>query len=450
MDQTIFGTVPPRKLFAKLAVPSLISMFFSSIYMMVDGVFVGSYIGTKALAAINLVFPFIIILFAFGDMIATGSAVKIGIKLGEKNEKEASRIFSVSVITFTAINIVLAVTGGFFSERIINHFVKDTELASLAYRYAKVFILTLPFNAPFFAFDNYMRSCGKAKYSMVTNITVSVLNIVLDAVLIGVFRLEIEYAALASVISISVGTLLSLFPFLRKKLSVCFVRPKIKLKELGEIVFNGSSGFFSLISGSVVEIVINGLLLHLGGSSAVAAYAVVMYIEAAVIPLIYALTDSTAPVVSYNFGAGNMSRVKSFFKITCIAGMTISLFTVAVIMLFPDFLVSLFSPESETSVREIAKKALMLNATAYMFTWINMTVGAFLTAFEKATASIVVTTLSTFVLPIIFIPLFSTLFGLNGVFISPVMSQGITAVVAFFIWKQSYKKVNSMNFKQAD
>lgn len=87
MNQEQFGTMEPKKLFVKLAIPSLISMLFSSLYMMADGIFVGKIIGSKALAAINLVFPIIMIVFAVGDMIAAGASVKIGIKLGEKNEE---------------------------------------------------------------------------------------------------------------------------------------------------------------------------------------------------------------------------------------------------------------------------------------------------------------------------------------------------------------------------
>ena len=98
MNQELFGITPPKKLFVKLAIPSLVSMLFSSIYMMADGMFVGKVIGSKALAAINLVFPIIMIVFAVSDMIAAGASVKIGIKLGEKKEEEASNIFSIALL----------------------------------------------------------------------------------------------------------------------------------------------------------------------------------------------------------------------------------------------------------------------------------------------------------------------------------------------------------------
>ena len=131
MNQELFGTTPPKKLFIKLAIPSLVSMLFSSIYMMADGMFVGKVIGSKALAAINLVFPIIMIVFAGGDMIAAGASVKIGIKLGEKNEEEASNIFSIAVLLVLIIDIILMILSLVFAKDIIFILIKDKELAEL-------------------------------------------------------------------------------------------------------------------------------------------------------------------------------------------------------------------------------------------------------------------------------------------------------------------------------
>ena len=131
MNQEFFGTAAPKKLFMKLAIPSLVSMLFSSIYMMVDGMFVGKVIGSKALAAVNLVFPIIMIVFAIGDMIAAGASVKIGIKLGEKKEKDASNIFSITILLMLIINSIFMILSLVFAKDIIFILIKDKELAEL-------------------------------------------------------------------------------------------------------------------------------------------------------------------------------------------------------------------------------------------------------------------------------------------------------------------------------
>ena len=439
MNQEQFGTMEPKKLFLKLAIPSLISMLFSSLYMMADGIFVGKIIGSKALAAINLVFPIIMILFAVGDMIASGASVKIGIKLGEKNEKEASEIFSVALLFIFILNIIFAIIGLIFTKDIIFILIKDKELANLAYKFAYVFILFLPITAPFFAIDNYLRICGKANMSMWINIGVSVLNIILDAIFIGYLKLGIEYAALASSLSMSIGTLILIYPFITKKVALRFTKPKIKIKEMLGIIYNGSSEFFSNVSGSVMSIIMNSFLLHYGGAVGVAAYSIVMYIESLIVPMLFGMIDAVQPVFSYNYGAKNNKRIMTFFKITCTVALSISIVTMIIIFAFPDFLVRMFSSESDIAVIDMAKKALLLYAPSYLFTWFIMTVSGVLTGLEKATESIVLMSAESIILPLVSTLVLTQFIGVYGIFVTPTISGAVSIVVALILWRKCSK-----------
>lgn len=439
MNQEQFGTMEPKKLFVKLAIPSLISMLFSSLYMMADGIFVGKIIGSKALAAINLVFPIIMILFAVGDMIASGASVKIGIKLGEKNEKEASEIFSVALLFIFILNIIFAIIGLIFTKDIIFILIKDKELANLAYKFAYIFILFLPIIAPFFAIDNYLRICGKANMSMWINIGVSVLNIILDAIFIGYLKLGIEYAALASSLSMSIGTLILIYPFITKKVVLRFTKPKIKIKEMLGIIYNGSSQFFSNISGSIMAIIMNSFLLYYGGAVGVAAYSIVMYIESLIVPMLFGMIDAVQPVFSYNYGAKNNKRIMTFFKITCTVALSISIVTMIIIFVFPDFLVRMFSSESDIAVIDMAKKALLLYAPSYLFTWFIMTVSGVLTGLEKATESIVLMSAESIILPLFSTLVLTQLIGVYGIFITPTISGAVSIVVSIILWRKCIK-----------
>lgn len=439
MNQEYFGTMEPKKLFVKLAIPSLISMLFSSLYMMADGIFVGKIIGSKALAAINLVFPIIMILFAVGDMIASGASVKIGIKLGEKNEKEASEIFSVALLFIFILNIIFAIIGLIFTKDIIFILIKDKELANLAYKFAYVFILFLPIIAPFFAIDNYLRICGKANMSMWINIGVSVLNIILDAIFIGYLKLGIEYAALASSLSMSIGTLILIYPFITKKVVLRFTKPKIKIKEMLGIIYNGSSQFFSNISGSIMAIIMNSFLLYYGGAVGVVAYSIVMYIESLIVPMLFGMIDAVQPVFSYNYGAKNNKRIMTFFKITCTVALSISIVTMIIIFVFPDFLVRMFSSESDIAVIDMAKKALLLYAPSYLFTWFIMTVSGVLTGLEKATESIVLMSAESIILPLFSTLVLTQLIGVYGIFITPTISGAVSIVVSIILWRKCIK-----------
>ena len=422
MNQEFFGTAAPKKLFMKLAIPSLVSMLFSSIYMMVDGMFVGKVIGSKALAAVNLVFPIIMIVFAIGDMIAAGASVKIGIKLGEKKEKDASNIFSITILLMLIINSIFMILSLVFAKDII-------------------FILALPIIGPFFALDNYLRICGKANMSMWVNIIVSILNIILDAILIGYLKFGIEYAAFASALSMFIGALISLYPFIMKKVALRFTKPKVDVKEILYIVYNGSSEFFSNISGSIMSIITNGFLLHYGGPVGVAAYSIVMYIDALMSPVLFGMIDSILPVISYNYGAKNYKRISEFFKIICSVAFIISIITVIIILAFPNFLVGLFSSASDVDIIDMGKIALLLSAPSYLFNWFIMTVGCFLTGLEKATESIVVMLAESAVLPLILIVVLTKVMGVYGIFMVPSISGLIAAVISFILWKKCVLKL---------
>ena len=440
MDQELFGITPPKKLFVKLAIPSLISMLFSSIYMICDGIFVGKIIGSKGLAAINLVFPIIMIVFAVSDMIASGASVKIGIKLGEKNEKEASNIFTIAVLLSLIINIIFMIISLIFSKDIIFILIKDKELATLSYKFAYVFILALPFIAPFFALDNYLRLCGKANMSMWINIAVSILNVILDAILIGYFKLGIEYAALCSALSMFIGTLIFLYPFIMKKATLRFTKPKVNIKEILYIIYNGSSEFFSNISNSIMSIITNGFLLYYGGPVGVAAYSIVMYIDALISPVLFGMIGSIQPVISYNYGAKDYKRITEFFKITCIVGFIISIVTMIIIFIFPDFLVGLFSSKSDVDIIQMGKIALLLSAPSYLFNWFTMTVGSFLTGLEKATESIVVMLLESVIVPLILIVALTKTIGVYGIFLVPSIGGFISIAIAFILWRRCVKE----------
>ena len=440
MDQELFGITPPKKLFVKLAIPSLISMLFSSIYMICDGIFVGKIIGSKGLAAINLVFPIIMIVFAVSDMIASGASVKIGIKLGEKNEKEANNIFTIAVLLSLIINIIFMIISLIFSKDIIFILIKDKELATLSYKFAYVFILALPFIAPFFALDNYLRLCGKANMSMWINIAVSILNVILDAILIGYFKLGIEYAALCSALSMFIGTLIFLYPFIMKKVTLRFTKPKVNIKEILYIIYNGSSEFFSNISNSIMSIITNGFLLYYGGPVGVAAYSIVMYIDALISPVLFGMIGSIQPVISYNYGAKDYKRITEFFKITCIVGFIISIVTMIIIFIFPDFLVGLFSSKSDVDIIQMGKIALLLSAPSYLFNWFTMTVGSFLTVLEKATESIVVMLLESVIVPLILIVALTKTIGVYGIFLVPSIGGFISIAIAFILWRRCVKE----------
>lgn len=288
----MFEKMQPTKLFIKCAIPATLSMIFSGIYSIADGIFVGRCIGADALAAVNLVMPLIMISFALAEMIAVGSSVQIAMLLGQKEKELADRTFSVCIKVILGISVIIGLIFFFLSKPIL--MLMGTEGMALQYsiEYIRVYAVFSPLIIVYFAADNCLRICGKQNYSMALNIATSVLNIVLDFLLLVVWKQGVWAADFTSCISMALGTVMALCPFFRNKLELKFVKGWISAKHFVKLVANGSSEFFANIASSIFSFVLNIVLLSIGGAAAVAAMSVVMCVESIASMMISGMSDS--------------------------------------------------------------------------------------------------------------------------------------------------------------
>lgn len=439
MNEQDFVKLQTKTIFFRCAIPGLLAMIVSSIYVMIDGMFVGKLIGSHALAAVNLGFPIIMILFAVGDMVAVGSAVKIALALGEKDNLTANRIFSAAFYMILGMGVLFMVIGFAIAPMLIKHLIKDTVLAQTAWEYIHIFLYFMPLIMPLFAVDNYLRICGKAKFSMYMNISIAILNIILDFIFLFVLRLDIRFAALATALSMVVGVGIAVLPFIRKKLTLQFTTPKIPLATIGGIFYNDSSEFFNNVSGSIMATVVNGFLLHLGGGIAVASYGIVIYIDTLLLMALYGIMDALQPPVSYNIGAGNHKKTHEFFRMSCIVTGTISFVFLIVMLVFPETIAKLFLEENTNDVLEMTKTALRLYAPAYLFLWLNMVISSFLTAMDKAKESLIIMLFRSLAFPAMCLLLLPNFLGVNGIFVTPSVSAALTCIIACVMWKKASK-----------
>ncbi len=436
MNNNDYGTMPIGKLIAKLAIPGIITMIVASLNMVIDGIFMGNFLGSDALAAVNLIMPVNMIVFGLIDLIASGSSVRIGVLLGQGDRKNASRVFSASTAIIFALGTVIAVLANFFARDIIFTFIKDQSLAALAYDYTKAFIPAIPFVAPMFAFDNFLLICGKVKQSTWINVLTSLLNIAFNWYFIAHLGLGIYYAALSTVMSMAIGSVLSISFFIGNKLDLKFTTPKIPLKDLKMIIYNGSSDFFANISGSLMSMLTNAIMLFIAGANGVAAMSIISYIEMLLMPVIFGVITSVQPIVSYNFGAQNHDRVNETFKKVSAIAVSISVVALSIMLLFPEELVALFASKGEEQMIEIAVSGLLLYAPSYLFNWFNLVVGTFLTSFEKPKESIILMSLESIVFPILFFVILSSAMGVSGMFLAQTISAFATFLISIKMWRK--------------
>lgn len=444
----LFEKLPPTKLFFRCAVPSMVSMAVTSLYVVADGIFVGRLIGAGALAAVNLVMPFIMMSFALSDMVAVGSSVQISIRLGEGRRKEASRIFSVSCAVIMALSVIVGAAAFFGAGPLVRLLGADEAVAGLAVEYMRVYAMFSPLIMIFFAVDNYLRICGKVHYSMWMNVGISLGNILLDWLFLARFGWGIGGAALASCLCLACGTLLCFLPFFGRKLALRFTAPRVPLRVVGNILANGSSEFFSNITGSVLMVMFNAVLLRISGSLAVAAFSIVMYVDSIVKSMLYGMTDSMQPAVSYNFGAGNRKRV---FALECHVIGACFLVSVAVMiwMLTGGQSVSgMFVAAGEPELLEMSARAMRLFSVSYLVGWFGLVCGSFFTALNRPVFSLAVSFSQTLLFPAACLAALPAFWGLDGVWLTPLLSGALAALLAAFLLAVVVKNLRRPHPKQ--
>lgn len=445
MNEQAYRSAPILKLFFKCTLPAMVGMGFSAVYSVIDGIFVGHYIGQEALAAVNLVMPMVMIIAAVADMIATGSSVRVSILLGQDKKEEASRVFSVCLAFITVISTLFGLLGFFLAEPLIRLMGAKGLTAEYAVQYLRVFSLFMPLCSIYFSTDNYLRDCGKVRLSMVINIVCSVLNIVLDALFIVVWHKGLWAAALASCISMTVGAVWSLIPFSAKKLPLKLTKGRISVNQMLTIIANGSSEFFVSMAGSLFAIIINIVLLKLGGSTAVAAVSIVEYIASLTGMVIYSMSDALQPAISYCFGAGLLPRMRKMQRVVMSAAAILSLFAMLFLLFGGKLLLPLFVKDGDVALYDMSLRAMRFYALSYLVSWVQMTLAGYLTALEKPWHSLAISLLGTFVFPLVFLAILVPIWQLDGVWVLNFVSSVFSAVVAVVIAKKALKTLFKSN-----
>lgn len=432
-NSLIFENLHPTKLFIKCAVPAALSMIFSGLYSIADGIFVGRCIGSDALAAVNLVMPLIAISFALAELIAVGSSVQLATLLGQKEHELANRTFSVCIKVIFGISIFVGLVFFFLCKPVLILMGAKGNALQYSIEYIRVYAVFAPLIIVYFAVDNYLRICGKQNYSMILNIATAVSNIVLDFLLIVIWKRGVWAAAFASCISISVGTVMAFSPFLRKKLELKFVKGWIPVKQFVQLAANGSSEFFANIAGSIFAFILNVVLLSIGGATAVAAMSVVMYVESLAAALVCGMVDSMQPAISYCKGAGLKKRVYALEKRVLISAAIFSVITCLILRYCGAWIVPFFVKPGNTELLALSIQAMSLYALSYLVNWIDGCLSGFLTALGQAGRSFIVSIMGTLILPLAGLAVLVPPLGFGGVCLMPLLAGTISAVLAIVL-----------------
>ena len=413
----------------KFVIPSVVMMIFTSIYGVVDGLFVSNFVGKTPFAAINLIYPLIMILGGFGFMLGTGGTAIVAKTLGMGEEKRANEYFTFLIIATAVMGSSLAALGIVFAEPVARLLGAEGDMLEYAVLYARTVLIGLPFFMLQNTFQNFFITAEKPKLGLTVTVAAGVTNMVLDALFIAVFEWGLAGAAFATAMSQFVGGVVPVIYFLSKntaKIGFCKTRPYFKM--LLSACFNGSSELLSNISSSVVTMLYNYQLLRFAGEDGVAAYGAIMYVAFIFVAIFIGFVIGAGPIVSFHYGAGNTDELKSLRKkslvIVFITGGAMLLVALALAVPLCKLFVGY-----DAGLYEITLRGFIIYAFSYLMAGFNIFGSSFFTALNNGGVSAIISFLRTLVFQISAVLILSELIALDGVWLAIIVAEVLSAVV---------------------
>ena len=416
--------------------PSIVMMIFTSIYSVVDGLFVSNFVGKTALASINLILPFLMGLSALGFMIGTGGSAIVAKTLGEGDPKRANSYFSMLVYVTAIGGIILALLGMLLVPSVASLLGAEGELLSNCILYGRISFISLPAFMLQNVFQSFFVTAEKPKLGLAVIITAGVTNMILDLLFVGILGFGLPGAAVATVCGEMIGGLFPVFYFSRKNSSLLRLgKTQFNGRILMQTCVNGSSELMTNLSSSIVNSLYNIQLMKFAGENGVAAYAAIMYVNFIFIAIFLGYSIGSAPIISYHYGAGNHGELKNLYKksLQLVGFWGILLFVLAQLLATP--LAKLFVGYDSTLLA-MTQIGFRIYSLVYLINGFNIFGSSFFTALSNGVVSAVTSFLRTlvfqigavFILPIVF-------GGINGIWSSVTVAELLTLciTITFFV-----------------
>ncbi|MCM1043717.1 MAG: MATE family efflux transporter [Corallococcus sp.] len=430
-----------KKLF-KAVMPSIFMMVFTSIYSIVDGLFVSNFVGKTQFSSLNFVFPVIMALGAVGFMFGAGGSALVAKTLGEGDRDKANRIFSTVVYFNIIIGIALSVGAYFFIEPVASLLGATDEMLPYCALYGKILAAATFMFMLQNIFQSFFVVAEKPMLGFVVTVCAGVANMVLDAVFVVGFKMGLAGAAFATAMSYVVGGIIPIVYFSVKNKSLLrLVKTKFDFKAILKSATNGSSEFFTNISSSVVGMLFNAQLLKLAGEDGVAAYGVIMYASFIFAAIFIGYGIGTAPVIGYHFGAGNTDELKNILIkslcLICITGVVMTGLMEALAFPLSKIFVSY-----DQNLLDLTVTGMRWYSLSFLVCGINIFASSFFTSLNNGIISAIISFARTLVFQVICVLLLPIWLGVTGIWLSAVISEVLStviSVVCIFAKRKKYK-----------
>lgn len=424
----------------KFTFPSIVMLVFTSVYGVVDGFFVSNFVGKTPFTAVNFIMPFLMILGSLGFMFGTGGGALIAKTMGEGKIEKARQMFSLIVYTSAICGIVLALLGMLFIRPFATVLGAEGRLLEDSVTYGRIILLAIPAYILQYEFQCLFATAGKPTLGLYVTIAAGLTNMILDALFVAVFSWGLEGAAAATAISQCVGGIVPLVYFACPNNSLLRLgRTEFDKKSLIKTCVNGSSELMSNISMSVVSMLYNVQLLKYAGEDGVAAYGILMYVSLVFQAVFIGYSVGTAPIVSYQYGAGNHRELKGLLKksFVLVGVFAVIMFAAALALARP---LSFLFVGYDEELLELTVHAFSIFSFSLLFSGFAIFGSSFFTALNDGVTSAAISFLRTLLFQIAAVLIFPLLWGVDGIWISVVAAEVMAVIVTAFFLQIKRKK----------
>jgi len=420
--------------------PSIAMMIFTSIYGVVDGFFVSNFVGKTPFAAVNFIYPFLMILGTVGFMFGTGGSALVSCTLGAKDHSRANRIFSLLIYVSLILGTITALLGILFLRPVARLLGAEGTMLDDCVLYGRIILVALPAFILQLEFQSFFITAEKPQLGLWVTVAAGITNMVLDALLVGILPLGLVGAALATAISQIVGGVIPLFYFLR---------PNSSLLQLGSTRFdgfallrtctNGSSELMSNVSMSLVNMLYNVQLLRYAGENGIAAYGTMMYVNMIFLAAFIGYSIGTAPVIGFHYGAQNHGELKGLLRKSLVIIGVFSVCMLAMGFLLADPLSRLFVGY-DRELMELTRSGFCIFAFSFLFAGFAIFSSGFFTALNDGLTSALISFLRTLVFQIAAVLLMPLIWGIDGIWWSIVVAEAMAVVTGSIFLTLKRKK----------
>ena len=414
----------------RFTLPPIAMMVFTSIYGVVDGLFVSNFVGKSAFAAVNFMMPFLMMMSVFGFMFGAGGSALVAKTMGEGDRERANRLFTMFVVASIIFGAVISVVAIIFLRPIASLMGAEGEMLDLAVKYGRIILIANVFFMLQVEFHTYCVTAEKPKMGLYVTLLAGITNMAFDALLMGVCHMGVEGAALATALSQVVGGGVPLIYFACKNSSLLrLVKFRFDGRAFLKACTNGSSELMTNVSMSLVNMLYNVQLMKYVGENGVAAYGVLMYVNFIFVSMFIGYTIGISPIVGFHYGAANHEELKSMLKKSLILIAMASALMLGISQALASPLSKIFVGYDK-ELCALTTRAFRIYTFSFLLCGFNVFGSAFFTALNNGLISAIISFLRTLVFQILAVMLLPLLMDVDGIWLSIVVAEVLSVIVS--------------------